>query len=91
VDRALEHTTRRCSGAQLECVLTADDLRRLVAHEFGHAHGLQHGLDCDSFMNYSLETRDRVLVTDLDVRTFDALARLPNGQRADGRRIGEGL
>jgi predicted Zn-dependent protease len=88
VDGNLEYTTQQCEGADLECKLTADDLRLLVAHEFGHTLGLQHCLECDSIMSYSFETRDRALVTDLDVRTFGALTRIPNGQRVDERRIG---
>ena len=39
----------------------------LIAHEFGHVLGLGHCLDCDSAMNYSWETRDRVFVTQVDV------------------------
>ena len=43
----------------------------LVAHEFGHILGLGHCLDCDSAMNYSWHTRDRVFVTRTDI---DALS-----------------
>ena len=84
----LEYTTQRCQGADAECLLDADDLRLLVAHEFGHSLGLLHCLDCDSIMSYSFATRDRVLVTDLDVRTFGALSAVPNGLREDGRILG---
>ena len=59
--------------------LTIDQVRRLVAHEFGHVLGLGHCLDCDSAMNYSWATRERVLVTDLDVQTFLELVEIPNG------------
>ncbi|MCG8590774.1 MAG: hypothetical protein MJE66_15900 [Proteobacteria bacterium] len=63
--------------------LTIDEVRVLVAHEFGHVLGLRHCLHCDSAMNYSWATRDRVLVTDLDVRTFVELTRIPVGTPAD--------
>lgn len=88
VEGRLEYTTQRCEGADAECLLDADDIRLVVAHEFGHALGLGHCLDCDSIMSYSFETRDRVLVTDLDVRTFGALSAVPNGLREDGRLLG---
>ena len=61
--------------------LDVDDVRFLIAHEFGHVLGLGHCLDCDSAMNYSWATRGRVLVTDLDVRTFLALIEQPNAYR----------
>ena len=54
----------------------------LVAHEFGHVLGLGHCLDCDSAMNYSWHTRQRVLVTEADVQTFLLLISEPNGSIA---------
>jgi hypothetical protein len=68
-----------------EVPLELDKLRRLVAHEFGHVLGLGHCLDCESVMNYSWETLERVFVTDLDVLTFRALVERPNGVRRDGQ------
>jgi hypothetical protein len=65
--------------------LELDQLRLLVAHEFGHVLGLLHCLDCDSAMNYAWETTGRVMVTAVDVETFAALVAQPNGTRTDGR------
>ncbi len=67
--------------------LDLDEIRLLVAHEFGHVLGLRHCLDCDSAMNYAWHTRDRVLVTVIDALTFAALVEQPNGMRVDGRRL----
>ena len=63
--------------------LSVDQVRLLVAHEFGHVLGLRHCLKCDSAMNYAWNTRDRVLVTDLDVETFVRLVQIPNGTPAE--------
>jgi hypothetical protein len=62
--------------------LSIDEVRLLVAHEFGHVLGLRHCLECDSAMNYSWATRDRILVTDLDARTFAELVEIPIGTPA---------
>jgi hypothetical protein len=62
-----------------------DGVRLIATHEFGHVLGLNHCLGCDSAMNYEWETRERVLVTETDVRTFLALIAKPNGHRTDGR------
>jgi predicted Zn-dependent protease len=66
-------------GLEVGDVLSLEEVRYLVAHEFGHVLGLQHCLDCDSAMNYSWHTRDRVFVTETDVRTFLVLMAIPNG------------
>ena len=67
--------------------LDLDEIRLLIAHEFGHVLGLGHCLDCDSAMNYAWHTRGRVLVTEIDALTFAALIEQPNGMRVDGRRL----
>ena len=64
-----------------------DELERIVAHEFGHVLGLGHCFHCESIMNYSGETVNRLYVSDLDVRTFLALLERPNGMRVDGARL----
>ena len=55
------------------------EVKLLIAHEFGHVLGLGHCLDCESAMNYDWQTRERIFVTELDVRTFVKLLSIPNG------------
>jgi predicted Zn-dependent protease len=77
------YATKPCPD--ISCQLELGELKLLVIHEFGHTLGLRHCLSCDSAMNYSQETRERVFITALDVRTIRALYELPNGTRADGQ------
>ncbi len=69
----------------LEARIKLDELRLLVAHEFGHVLGLPHCFDENSAMNYAWHTRGRILVTELDVSNFVALVSQPNATRIDGR------
>jgi hypothetical protein len=85
VTGAFEYATKPCNHPV--CQLELDQLRFLVAHEFGHTLGLMHCLDCDSAMNYSWQTIGRTFVTEVDVRTIVALYQIPNGTRADGTRM----
>lgn len=79
----MEISTTPAGHQGLEYRTRVDELRRIVAHEFGHVLGLMHCLNCDSVMNYSWDTLDEVVVTALDVRTFAALVERPNGHRVD--------
>jgi predicted Zn-dependent protease len=78
----LQYATKPC--LEVRCQLELGQLKLLMTHEFGHTLGLGHCLSCDSVMSYNWETRERVFITDLDVRTIRALYELPNGTRADG-------
>ena len=59
--------------------LELNEVRDLIAHEFGHVLGLGHCLECESAMNYAAaaESRDGVKVHPIDVRTFLALVEQP--------------
>ena len=81
VGGAMEISTR---PADLSA-LAVKDVRRVVAHEFGHVLGLGHCHTCDSAMNYEWNTEKEISVTELDVNTFVALVAQPNGRRVDGR------
>jgi len=79
---SLEYATKPC--LDIRCQLELGELELLMVHEFGHTLGLGHCLSCDSAMSYNWETRQRVFVTELDVRTLRALYEMPNGTRVDG-------
>ena len=81
----LTYATKPCLA--IECHLDLGQLEYLVAHEFGHTLGLGHCLDCDSAMNYSWETVERVFVTDTDVQTIRALYEIPSGTRVDDTQL----
>lgn len=85
VGGAMEVSTTPSGTLGLEDRVSLEDLRLIIAHEFGHVLGLPHCLDCDSAMNYSWETSGRVLVTPIDVETFAALVARPNATRLDGK------
>lgn len=84
----LQYATKPC--LEIRCQLELGELTLLVTHEFGHTLGLGHCLDCDSAMNYSWETRERVFITEVDLQTIAALYRMPNGTRVDGK-LAKGL
>jgi predicted Zn-dependent protease len=77
-----QYATKPC--LDIACQLDLAELKLLVAHEFGHTLGLGHCLDCDSAMNYSWQTAERTVVTEIDVRTIKALYEIPSGTRVDG-------
>lgn len=79
---SLQYATKPC--LDIRCQLELGELKLLMVHEFGHTLGLGHCLSCDSAMSYNWETRERVFITDLDVRTIRALYEMPNGTRVDG-------
>ena len=87
VGGAMQVSTTPRGSLGRDTTLTVRQVRRLIAHEFGHVLGLGHCLDCDSAMNYSWETEEELIVTELDARTFVALVAKPNGIRTDGRML----
>lgn len=76
----MEVSVRSCPTCS---TLTAEEIGLLIAHEFGHVLGLGHCLDCDSAMNYSWQTEERISVTAVDVdgvvRRFAAAGMRPSG------------
>jgi predicted aspartyl protease len=54
-------------------------------HAFGSALGLSDCTRCDSMMSMDWRRRESLRVTDLDLRTFEALVELGRGTRVDGR------
>jgi hypothetical protein len=83
----MEVSTTPAGDLGIDTHVTIDEIRVLIAHEFGHVLGLGHCLDCDSAMNYSWNAHERIFVTELDALTFVALVRTPNGIRADGKQL----
>jgi len=81
----LEISTTPLGAYGKDARLEVDEIRLLIAHEFGHVLGLMHCLDCDSAMNYAWHTRGRIIVTELDALTFAALVEISNGTRVDDR------
>jgi hypothetical protein len=79
---SFEYATKPCP--EISCQLDIGLLKLVVIHEFGHTLGLRHCLSCNSAMSYSFETRERILITALDVRTIRALTSCRTG-RADGK------
>ena len=84
VGGAMKVSTTPQGHAGLEARVKLDELRLLIAHEFGHVLGLPHCFDENSAMNYSWHLRGRILVTEVDVQNFVALVEQPNGTRVDG-------
>jgi hypothetical protein len=83
----MQVSTTPTGDTGMEVRVKIDELRVLLAHEFGHVLGLGHCFHCDSAMNYSWNTLGRIIVTEEDVRAFLALVQQPNGFRVDGRRL----
>ncbi len=81
----MQVSTTPTGDTGMEVRVKIDELRFLIAHEFGHVLGLGHCFECDSAMNYSWNTLGRIFVTEEDVRAFLALVQQPNGFRIDGR------
>jgi hypothetical protein len=65
--------------------VSAGQLRVHAMHALGSALGLPDCRRCDSMMSLAWLRRDAFRVTDLDLRTLQALTQKPNGLRVDGR------
>jgi predicted aspartyl protease len=63
------------------------ELRVHAMHAFGSALGLPDCRRCDSMMSLAWRRRDSFVVSDLDLRTFEALVQTPNGLRVDGGQL----
>jgi predicted Zn-dependent protease len=90
--RALVRDGQVLAGGELQISIRAcelcpwlelDELRLLVAHEFGHVLGLGHCHECESAMNYDWQTRGRAFVTRVDVDAVVALVSRPNPTAAE--------
>ncbi len=63
-------------------VLPLGEVKIQATHAFGGALGLGYCWECDSVRSMGWRNRDFFVPTDLDVRTYEALLAVPNGQRA---------